>query len=450
MFYCKVDGSFVAPPTPASAYVRNTLQKFLSRLCSLLPVTTPISPEQLVEMYEGRKRKIMQAGAEKFMQRGVSRGDSVCTPFVKSEKVKPDSAPRCINPRNVVYNVALGCYIKPVEHRIYLAIQRHFRSSTPVVFKGLNVDDMGLALREKWDHFVDPVAVGLDAVKFDMHVSAAMLGWEHLVYKHIYRNDAQLRKLLKWQINNIGKGYCFDGTVKYKISGRRCSGDMNTALGNCIIMCGMISSYCAERKVKFELANNGDDCVIIMERRDLARFSIDLDEWFLKLGFRMTVEKAVDVFEKIEFCQMQPVLVSGHYRMIRNFWKSREKDTIALIDITAPTAFAKWMGAVGEGGLALNSGVPVLQEFYRAYARVGISSNINNAVQMQSGALFLRIGMEAKWSKVDDESRLSFFEAFGLTPDEQTCLEDYYKQIDLSYSGSEAVDNLILINPSPF
>jgi hypothetical protein len=50
------------------------------------------------------------------------------------------------------------------------------------------------------------------------------------------------------------------------------------------------------------LANNGDDCVIIIEKRHLKKLD-DLPSWFLTMGFRMEVEKPVYEFEQIEFCQ---------------------------------------------------------------------------------------------------------------------------------------------------
>jgi len=401
-------------------------------------------------MYVGRKKKIMERGRDIFMERGVRRQDAVLTSFVKAEKVKPASAPRVINPRNVVYNVALGVYIKPIEHIIYRKIQKLYGSVTPVVFKGLNVDDMGLAMLEKWRSFNDPVAVGLDAMKFDMHVSAAMLAWEHSIYKRVYPGSRDLQKLLRWQIKNVGRGYCFDGTLKYHILGRRCSGDMNTALGNCIIMTGMIYSWVRLKQIKIELANNGDDAVVILERKDVGKLLSGIENYFLTLGFRITVEPAVDVFEQIEFCQMHPVVMPTVCRMVRNFTTSREKDTIALLDIGKPLAYAKWMGAVGEGGLALCSGIPVLQSFYHAYARVGVASNIINAVQMQCGALFLRIGMQAKIEPVRSITRSSFYAAFGITPDEQVSLEEYYDKISLKFGGEAAIDNLLSIPPSPF
>jgi len=190
--------------------------------------------------------------------------------------------------------------------------------------------------------------------------------------------------------------------------------------------------------------------VVIMEKQYQSTFMTGLNDWFLEMGFRMTSEAAVDIFEQIEFCQMHPVCVAGQWRMVRNFNSAREKDSMALLNISQSTTYGKWLGAVGECGLALASGVPVVQEYYSALMRRGVKSNIGNSLQMQSGANFLRIGMEAKIETVVASTRVSFYKAFDVTPDEQVALELYYKALDLRFGGCEYVDNLTDINTSPF
>jgi len=41
-------------------------------------------------------------------------------------------------------------------------------------------------------------------------------------------------------------------------------------------------------------------------------------------------------------------------------------------------------------------------------------------------------GMDGKWVDVSTEARVSFFSAFGVTPDEQVALEEYYRSWTLS------------------
>lgn len=53
---------------------------------------------------------------------------------------------------------------------------------------------------------------------------------------------------------------------------------------------------------------------------------------------------------------------------------------------------------------------------------------MSDSVFMASGAQMMSRGMIAKHVDVTPEARVSFFVAFGVTPDEQTALEEYYGQ----------------------
>jgi len=433
MYRCKVDGDFVEPPCPPVALIESRLKRFKKRVLRMSKWTPKVSPEQFVQMYQGRKRTIYENALAEFYSTGVQKKHAVSNPFVKCEKVKPGSAPRCIQPRHPVYNIGLGVYLKPNEHKLYKAITKVFGDATPVVMKGFNVRQIAGFLREKWDSFGDPVCVGLDATKFDMHVSRSMLEWEHSIYLILSGRDKELARLLKMQLDNVGVGFCEDGKVRYKVSGRRFSGDMNTALGNCLVMCAMVYEYAEERGVSIKLGNNGDDCVVFMERKDLARFSNNLKEWFMEVGFRMTVEPAVDVFARVEFCQMHPIHTRVGWTMVRNVEVAREKDSFSIIPLDSEKMFRKWIYAVGEGGLSLTSGVPVFQELYQCYMRNGMKSNISKHPAMFTGARLMSKGLKAGVEQVSALARVTFFEAWGVTPDEQLEIEKHFKNLVLPY-----------------
>ncbi len=155
-------------------------------------------------------------------------------------------------------------------------------------------------------------------------------------------------------------------------------------------MCMMIKAYADFRHVNVQLANNGDDCVVFMEKGDLARFQSMLDGWFREMGFNMVVEEPSYVFEHIEFCQTKPVFDGTRWVMCRNPWTAIAKDSVLLKNPNSvnKSFLQTWLYAVGTGGLALAGGLPVFQSFYKA--------------------------------------RVSFYYAFGVTPDEQVELEKYY------------------------
>lgn len=439
MYYCKVGSEYVAPPTVDYKFIRGKLQEFASQLTEGFR-TTPSSAQELVDMYKGRKKTIYEQAMEEFLVRDVVRKDSIINAFVKCEKVKLTGAPRCIQPRYPIYNLAVGRYIKKVEHRLYRRIAKIYGDG-PTVMKGYTVEGVARVMKGKWDSFADPVAIGLDATKFDMHVCEGMLKWEHSIYEAIYSNGsvAELKRLLSWQRANIGRGRAENGRLWYKVKGRRASGDMNTALGNCLIMCALIWLYSRERGVQTKLVNNGDDCVVFMERRDAARFSANLDEWFLEFGFRMTREPTVDQFEEIEFCQMHPIHCVRGWTMVRNISVALQKDTMCTMPLDEKSA-RKWMYAVGECGLALTSGVPIMQAFYSAYKRNGNpDSRIANSPIMVTGLSMMRGDLASSDAVVTPEARLSVFRAWGITPDEQCALEAHFDQwafsgqVDINY-----------------
>jgi hypothetical protein len=314
-----------------------------------------------------------------------------------------------------------------MEHRVFKSLGRLFGHTT--VIKGMNALESARCLREKWEMFADPVAVGLDASRFDQHVSLEALRWEHGIYLECFKqrkHKNRLKRLLKLQEVNHCVGYTPDGVLKYTVTGTRMSGDMNTSLGNCVLMCSMIHAYLGERGVVGQLANNGDDCVVFMERRDLAVFMGGLTEWFLRLGFNMAVEKPVDEFEQIEFCQTHPVFDGQDWIMCRNPLSALAKDSTMLMPYD-PVVFRGWLDAVGVGGLRMTGGLPVFQEFYSSFIRSGKRREVPIELLPWSFRNW-SAGMVRAYGEVPPQARCSFWLAFGVTPDEQVCLERYYQQ----------------------
>lgn len=427
----------VNPPKP-SVGAFEKLSGFRARLLRCLGSCRPWTVEQFVLSYRGAKQTVVRAAAESVSQRPVCKADAKLSTFVKAEKLnlskKPDPAPRVIQPRHPRYNVAVGPYLKSIEHRVYGAIAEVWGG--PTVMKGYNAVDTAQHLRDMWDSFHDPVGVGLDASRFDQHVSRDALEWEHSIYNGVFR-DSELARLLKWQISNEGVAHTPDGVVKYKVDGCRMSGDMNTALGNCLLMSAMVHAYCEERGVRARLGNNGDDCIVIMSRKDLARFSNGLRDWFLRMGFNMTVEEPVFCFERIDFCQTRPVLACGRWVMCRDVRLVMDKDTVNLHP--GNVGYADWLSHVGQGGGALARGVPVLQTFYSVLRQLGSGNAKSWEV---TGMDMMAKGLECGLEPVDDDARVSFYKAFGITPWDQLALEE-----EIASRGAGINVGLISVGP---
>lgn len=431
VFYIKTASGFQEPPKPAPGVINQVLRPFKDFILHRLRGSTPIDIFDFPKLYWGRQQTRYYNAALSLARRGVRKSDADCIIFGKGEKTNiltkgKDAVMRIVTPRKPEYNVAVGRYLKPVEKKLYKAVDAYFGDAT--IIKGLNAQETARCIERKWLRYRKPAAVGLDACRFDQHVSVDMLKWEHSVYTGIYRESPELTKLLSWQLSNNCKGYCKDGKLKYTTVGGRASGDMNTGLGNCLIMTAMVDAYCRSIGLrKFSVANNGDDCVVFMERSWVDRFNAGLVEFFLKLGFNMKMEPPVFVLEQISFCQTNPVWSQGGYVMVRDPRVCISKDALSLTPIAVRSAYEKWIAAVGIGGLSLSGGIPVLQEFYKSFLLASRGRAPAKLDQTQLGGWYhMTRGMERKTSPISPRARYSFYLAFDIYPDMQIEIERYF------------------------
>nr|QKN88911.1 MAG: hypothetical protein 1 [Riboviria sp.] len=426
-FLCK-DGEGFRPAFQVSnqAYRSTELVTFRDEVMRHMPHLPVLSLDQVVESYHGPKRRVYEEARNSLYQTSLSARDAKLSSFVKFEKQDVSKAPRVINPRSPRYNLTLGRFLKHAEHHYFRAINKVWGQRTrATIIKGFNADASASILHDKWTVFKRPVAIGLDASKFDMHVSVQALKYEHSFYQSLFPGNRTLKELLSWQLLNRGVARAADGLVKFAMPGTRSSGDLNTSLGNCILMCGLVWSYCQEKGIDAELANNGDDCVLIVESDALATVQDGLDLWFRKRGFAMTVETPVYEFEQIEFCQTHPVQLSSGWRMVRNLSAVLQKDPMCLLPISNARSMERWWGAVGVCGKILCSGVPVHSSFYSLMDRSGdTTEGVIKEVYRNRSVLYNMRGVAE--ATCDARARVSFYYAFGVLPDEQLCMERYY------------------------
>jgi len=415
----RVNGVLRAPVRPIFGVfarlksVRNAVRR---NTCS----TNVVEVDDYPSLYhDARKRAVYERAVASLHAGGVTRRDARVSTFVKAEKVnfsaKPDPAPRVIQPRDARYNVCVGRYLKPFEHAMYEAFTKAF--GYQVICKGLNATGTALQLRENWEAFQEPVAIGLDASRFDQHVSREALEFEHSYYNSVF-NSPELKRLLKWQLVNKGIGWTSEGKVEYTVEGCRMSGDINTSMGNCFIMSCIVLAYFEHVGISARLANNGDDCVVTCDRRDQAKLDA-IGDWFRDFGFVLTREEPVYEFEQIEFCQAQPVLTGNGYRMVRNPYTASSKDMVSLLPWNNELEFDRWRGAISSCGLSLATGVPFWEAFYRRLG--GVAHAGSQALIQDSGLGYMARGVQA--CDITPESRYSFWLAFGMLPDVQEALE---------------------------
>jgi len=429
LYYVRGTDGFVPCPRPVVSFgtligIRNKIRRHMS---AMPPVWTA---EEFVNSYTGSKRRRYESAVANLAARGLRRSDGYLSTFIKAElyngTTKADPCPRLIQPRSPEYNVELGRYLRPAEKLVYKAIDCLFGHH--VVLKCDNMFKRAATIKHYWDEFKQPVFVGLDASRFDQHVSPEALRFEHGLYNDIFR-DPYLAELLEMQVNQVGFANMADGSVMYRVEGCRASGDMNTALGNVLLMCIITYHFLHTLPCKWRFINDGDDCCIFLEAED-AHLLAELPHHHLMYGFEMEVEDPVNIIEQVEFCQSRPIQLSAEeWMMVRNIHKAIKHDWICITSRDWCTT-EEILVATSRSGLALFQDVPVLGEMYSAMSRFEVRQRVvDRLMETREGWRGALTGH--RQYPVDDTcARVSIYRAFGLLPDHQLELEQEFRAFD--------------------
>jgi hypothetical protein len=191
-------------------------------------------------------------------------------------------------------------------------------------------------------------------------------------------------------------------------------------MGNVLIMCALFHRYFEEHRLRAGFVNDGDDCVVIVEREDLPVFS-DVVGWFKRYGFTMKRDEDVDIFEKISFCQSNPVWVKNRWVMVRDPRITTTRDAAWLRPLPNAKQWRRQCGAVAICGKKLTDGVPVS---YAWYSALGGDKPRNDTIDYtRSGMEYLADGMTDTESDITPATRASFYKAFDIIPDRQEAIE---------------------------
>jgi hypothetical protein len=426
ILYVPTAGGLKRAPQPKAEVFSMRLRSLRNRLFKVLRPTPVVTLGDYPDLYTGRKKEIYKRAVESLTHKAINFTDAYVSTFVKAEKVnlskKADPIPRPVQPRSPRYNASVGIYLKKFEKELLRGFWK--LCGYNVILKGMNAGEVGEQMKENWDAFSDPVAVGLDASKFDQHVSEQALKYEHSIYNGVFRSK-ELRSLLKMQLRNHGIGRVGLQKLVYDTVGCRMSGDLNTGMGNCLIMCSIVIAFCEHVGLKFRLANNGDDCVLFLEKADLHLLA-GVDAWFLDFGFSLTQEEPVSVLEKVVFCQAQPVRTSTGWRMVRDPRVAMSKDCVSLLGWDTEEDFKAWAYAIGSCGNQLTIGVPVWNAWYSQLLNYGKKRQGAVDAVYDSGLGYMSKGVTG--GEIDDLCRYSFYLAFDIEPDLQEALEQDYSQ----------------------
>lgn len=440
------DRNLTLPIQPLEGIFDQKLASYRDQLFKIIGRQSPVTYDEFVDYYKGPRRLTYRRAVDSLAFLSVRPKDAMLKTFVKAEKnnlsLKSDPVPRVIQPRDPRYNVEVGRYLRPIEKKVYGAINELFGS--PTIMSEFNAYTQADVIRSKWEKFHVPVCVGLDASRFDQHVSTEALRFEHGLYNMIYRSR-KLSWLLKMQLVNRGIAVASDGHFRYEKYGGRMSGDMNTSLGNKFIMCLMAKSYLDSLNCPVEFINNGDDCLMITDKKYLSNLD-NLGAYFKDFGFNIVREEPVFEFEQIEFCQSKPVCCNNIWRMVRNVRTCLSKDVTCVSLGHDVDQYRGWLNDVASCGLSVAADVPVLGAFYRMLKRLGTETKYSTHAHKEYTWYYTASrNAYCQHDTADPYGRYSFWLSTGISPDQQGAIETYFDSANWGANERQLIKELALI-----
>lgn len=452
VFYHKVDGVYIKVGAPESVEVNQSLRNFERRIKCVSACKTPIKLDEVPDLYEGNRRMIYRNSVSSLNDYDLCKRDAKITMFLKNEKIdfqaKPEAPARAVSSRGTPmlrrYHAVAKRHFKRVEPTVFHSINRVFKKPCGgrVVAKGMNARQMAGILVRQFKRVGRAVALSLDASRFDQHVSIPLLKFEHRVYTHINKHP-EFARLLRWQLVNKVVACCNEGSWKYTVEGSRMSGDLNTSVGNVLIMCAMCYSFMEHLGIeRYGYVNNGDDCILIVEEGCYERVAKSIGPYFDRFGMVMRVDNVARELEHILFCQCHPVCLQDGWRMVRNVPTHMAKDLTNVHGLNTERLRATWLFQVGLCGSSCGKGVPLQEAFYRMMMRLGKNYYPKANLGENRGLAWMSRKLESK-AMITMQARVSFAEAFDISPADQVVLEHYYDSVDSLAGVAELPEGVV-------
>jgi hypothetical protein len=457
LFFVKINGRLREPYKPRSKRLFDSRMKHVRNkvLEGMHREYTPFTNEEFLATYKDSKRKrdryskaadSFYAGRFKSLKQIAKvRG------FLKREKLPyhakgvNNTVLRLVSPRNPMHAMYTGRYLKKAEQQIKLLrrvdlalVENGASTEERSIFKGLDGVEQGYHMDLKRKRIDNAVFLSFDASRYDQHVSEIALKWEHGIYEYMFprRKHKLFHEMLDNQLKNTGSYYADDGSLKvnFEVEGGRMSGDMNTSLGNCLLMTCMTKAYMDHLGIKnYGVANNGDDTFVVVSAKYVRRIQATLYGWFRDMGFKIELEKPVTQPEQLKFCQGRFFQTDGFWVFSRDPLVAMTKDSLITKVLPGRGGREAHIAAIGECGLAGHACVPVMHSYYRYMTRFKSLAKGEKQLAAARARIYnphsgdwvrSRANLTKWYDKVDDITRISFFLATGWTPQQQRLVEE--------------------------
>lgn len=391
-----------------------------------------MSRGDVVDSYDGAmRRRYAEAERSLRVEGPLDWKDYLLAPFLKAEKPRVAHKlpkPRLIYPRSPRYNLEVATRLKPLEHwlwgRLTLKALGVAPNNTRLVAKGLNPRQRANLIVRKFNAIKSCVCFEVDGSAFEAHIGLAQLKEEHAVYKAAFPGDRKLARLLRVQEVLRGRLPC---GAKFSREGARASGDVNTGMGNTLIMLAVVVGVLRDLKVTFDVLVDGDNALVFLPSECVSRvLGVFAQQVLSETGHEFVLERPVDYIEGIRFGGSAPVYLGPRlgWSMVREWGRVLSCAFASHRWLREPRFAREWIAGVARCELSLARGVPVLQEWalggLRASGHLGrVRAHPHRDYFVQGAWL---AGEESR-VEVHQEARLSFERAFGLSSDAQLLIE---------------------------
>jgi len=370
-----------------------------------------------------RRARVIQA-LEDFQTRGLMDKDTMVHGFIKHEKAGDDLTdpnelkdPRLIQFRSFVFTAQFQRVLMPIEHWIFGWCQNFQPSGCKeeqMFAKGMTTRQVGNWVNVQWCKYDLPRADLYDVSRFDAHMNKYVRELiEFALYVDCNKACSEYVAVMR-----KNRGVTRSG-IKYRTSYTMGSGEACTSLGDSVVMAA-VEEY-IYREVPHSKIILGDDSVVICENEFTPDWRI-FEECGLPIKYDST-----NMIHGVEFCQSRPCRISGHWRMVRNPERVMSRSTDCIHRFVKHSTYGDWVATVGEGELAVNDGVPVLQEFSLYLQRFGTTRETFRQ-------MIIRERHSQDWMTdwrrtrgpqcITAEARADFALAWGIPVDDQQRMEE--------------------------
>lgn len=350
-------------PRPSPAMMQ-MLESVCEDMASKLRCKYQADMENTIKTFPQCRRKLYSQQRTTWQDGSLLPKHTFIRSFVKCEKLqlmKKDVDPRLIQARSPYFNMILATWTKPIEKELY---NLKWVNGLRCITKGLNLDEKAQLLVSHWRTFQDPVGISCDLSRWDAHVSVEMIKIAHKFYQKLIP-DSLFQNLLENQI--INKARTKNG-VRYTTAGGVMSGDMTTALGNCVLVIMCLRLLYEMTGIQFAIVDDGDDHVLMCERKDYSQLTNMLPEFWRGLGHEMRVDGIAETINQVVFCQHKPMLLQGSWTMVPDPRKVLATAFSATGSMTRQPMLQKYMGTLWEARAILHRGVPLLGTLFENQA----------------------------------------------------------------------------------